>query len=112
MVASVLPSPAVCPGEASSLKKAAGPSILPSFFSPFFLSSFLPLSSFLSLFLSFVFFFRPHQRHMEVPRLRVESELQLLVYTTATAVWNPSHICELHHSSRQHWLLNPGTQRK
>ena len=31
---------------------------------------------------------------MEVPRLGVESELQLL----ATATWDLSHICDLHHS--------------
>ena len=30
-------------------------------------------------------FIYPLRLHMEVPRLRVESELQLLVYTTATA---------------------------
>ena len=29
---------------------------------------------------------------MEVPRLGIESELQLLAYTTATATWDPSHI--------------------
>ena len=27
--------------------------------------------------------------------------------TAATAMWGPSHICNLHHSSRQHWILNP-----
>ena len=32
---------------------------------------------------------------MEVPRLVVESELQLLVYTTATAMWDPSRVCNL-----------------
>ena len=37
---------------------------------------------FIYLFLSFVFL-GPHLRHMEVPRLGVESELQLLAYTTA-----------------------------
>ena len=39
-------------------------------------------------FLSFFFFF--HLRHMEVPRLGVESELQLLVYDTVTAMQDPS----------------------
>ena len=38
---------------------------------------------------------------MEVPRLGVISELQLLVYTTAIATWDPSHIFDLHHSSRR-----------
>ena len=42
---------------------------------------------------------------MEVPRLGVQSELQLLIYTTATS--GPSRICDLHHSSRQRWILNP-----
>ena len=38
---------------------------------------------------------------MEVPRLRVKSELQLPAYTTATATQDPSLVCDLHHSSRQ-----------
>jgi len=36
---------------------------------------------------------------MEVPRLGVEWELKLLVYATAVATPDLSHICELHHSS-------------
>ena len=28
-------------------------------------------------------------------------------YTTATAMQDPVHVCNLHHSSRQHWILNP-----
>ena len=55
----------------------------------------------------FFFFFvisGPHPRHMEVPR---QSELQLLAYATATATPDPSHICNLHHSSRQCQILNP-----
>ena len=44
---------------------------------------------------------------MEVPRLGVELELQLLVYTTATATWDLSHVCDLHHSLWQHQILNP-----
>ena len=35
---------------------------------------------------------------MEVPRLRIESELQLPTYTTATAMPDASHVCNLHHS--------------
>ena len=35
---------------------------------------------------------------MDVPRLGVESELQLPAYTTASAAPDPSHICGLHHS--------------
>ena len=41
----------------------------------------------------------PHLLHMEVPRLGVESELQLPAYTTATAMQDPSSICNLHHTS-------------
>ena len=35
-------------------------------------------------FFSFFFFLGLHQQHMEVPRLGVESELQLSAYATAT----------------------------
>ena len=49
----------------------------------------------------------PHQWHMEVPRLRVQSELQLPAYTTAMAIPDLSRICDLHHSSWQRWILNP-----
>uniref|UniRef100_A0A8D0NAC8 RING-type domain-containing protein n=1 Tax=Sus scrofa TaxID=9823 RepID=A0A8D0NAC8_PIG len=38
-------------------------------------------------------------------RLGGESELQLLAYTTATTTWDPSHICNLHHSSGHHQFL-------
>ena len=47
-----------------------------------------------------------HLQHMEVPRLRAELELQLLAYATATATRDPSCVCNLHHSSRQRWILN------
>ena len=46
------------------------------------------------------------QLHMEVPRLRVKSELQLPAYTTAIAMPDASRVCDLHHSSRQNWILN------
>ena len=55
----------------------------------------------------FIAFLGPHVQHMEVPRLEVEWELQLLAYTTATAMPDPSHVCNLHHSSWQRWILNP-----
>ena len=42
-----------------------------------------------------------HPQHMEVPRLGIESELQPLAYTIATATRDPSHVCDLHHSSQQ-----------
>ena len=44
---------------------------------------------------------------MEVPRLGVESELQLPAYITGTAMWDLSGVCDLHHSSQQRWILNP-----
>ena len=47
------------------------------------------------------------QWYMEVSQLGVESDLQLPAYTTATAMWDPSHVCNLHHSSWQRQILNP-----
>ena len=44
---------------------------------------------------------------MEVPRPGVESEIQLLAYTTAKETQDLSHVWDLHHSSQQHWILNP-----
>ena len=46
-------------------------------------------------------------RHMEVLRLGVQPELQLLTYTTATATPDSRGVCNLHHSSQQYWILNP-----
>ena len=46
----------------------------------------------------FFHFLGPYPWHMEVPRLGVELELELLVYTTATAMQDPSCVCDLHHS--------------
>ena len=57
-------------------------------------------------FWSFVFL-GLHPRHMEVPRLEVESELLVQAYATATATPDPSRVCDLHHSSQQHHILNP-----
>ena len=48
-----------------------------------------------------------YPQHMEVPRLGLESELQLLAYATATVTRDPSHICHLHWSSWQCGILNP-----
>ena len=48
-----------------------------------------------------------HLRHMEVPRLGVELELQMPAYTTATAMQDLSSVCDLHPSSWQHPILNP-----
>ena len=60
--------------------------------------------------LQFFFFFSflgPHLRHMEVPGLGVESELQLPAYATATAMPDPGCVCNLHHSFQQRQILNP-----
>ena len=56
----------------------------------------------------FFFFFPPsgpHPRHMGVPRLGIQLELQLLVYATATP--DPSRVCNLRHTSWQCWIVNP-----
>ena len=42
---------------------------------------------------------------MEVSGLGVKLELQLSA--TATAMQGPSHICDLHCSLQQHWIINP-----
>ena len=44
---------------------------------------------------------------MKAPRLGVKLELQLPTYTTAIAMPDLSRVCDLHHSSRQCWILNP-----
>ena len=57
-----------------------------------------------SCFLSFLFcFLGLYLQHMEVPRLGAWSELQLPVYTTARATRDPSHRCNLYHTSFNHW---------
>ena len=52
------------------------------------------------------FFLGPNLWPMRVPRLGVESELQLPAYPTATATW-ASRVWDLHHSSRQRGIPNP-----
>ena len=61
---------------------------------------------FIYLFIVFSGLLGPHPRHMEVPGLGVQSELLLPAYTTATATPDPSHVCDLHHSSWQCRILN------
>ena len=58
-------------------------------------------------FLLFFGFIGPHPQHMEVPRLGVKSKLQLPAIATAIAMPDLSHVCSLHHSSRQWRILNP-----
>ena len=78
--------------------------------SPFYLPCYLNVAAHVfSLFLSFFFFFcflGPHPWYMEVLVLGVKSELQPPAYATATAMQDLSHICDLHHSSWQCWILN------
>ena len=58
------------------------------------------------VFFFFFFFLGLHSWHMEVPRLEVQSELQLAASPTAAATPDPSCDCDLQHSSGQRWLLN------
>ena len=53
-----------------------------------------------------------HPWHMEVPRLGIRSELQLPAYTRAMATPNPNHVCNLHHSSQHHRILNPPSKAR
>ena len=71
------------------------------------------------IFFSFFFFFfflGPKVRHMEAPRLGAELELELPVYTKATAKQDGSCVFDLHHSiwcrSLTYWTrlgIEPGT---
>jgi len=45
--------------------------------------------------------------HTEVPRLGVESELQLPAYITAIAMQDLSPVCDVRYSTQQHQILNP-----
>ena len=55
----------------------------------------------------FIYFLGLPLWHRQVPRLKVELELQLLAYTTAIASWDPRLFGNLHHSSWLRWILNP-----
>ena len=66
------------------------------------------LFCFVFVFVFFVFcFLGLHPWPVEVPRLGVEWELQLPAYATATTMQDPSHVCDLHPSSRQHQIPDP-----
>ena len=68
---------------------------------------------FVSILYSFFFFFfflvllGPNLWHLEVPRLGTDSELQLPAYTTATATWDLSQVCNLHHNSLPCQIFDP-----
>ena len=75
------------------------------FFPQIFLFVFM-----LFYFIIIIFFFLgPHLPHMNVPRLGVKLELQLLAYAAATVTATPdlSFACDLHHILWQHWILSP-----
>ena len=55
----------------------------------------------------FLIYLGPYPRHMKLPRLGVESELERPAYTTSIATQDPRHICDLHHSSQQCRIPNP-----
>ena len=59
------------------------------------------------LFIYLFLLFRAKPMAYQVPRPRVESELQLPATVTATAMWDPSCVCDLHHSSQQCQIPNP-----
>ena len=44
---------------------------------------------------------------LEIPRLGDRIRATLLAYATAMATWDPSLICDPHHSSRPHRIPNP-----
>ena len=68
---------------------------------PILLISFAPLLFF------FFFFLGLHLLHMEVPRLKIKSELQLPAYITATATLDLSCIRDLCCKLQQPQILNP-----
>ena len=76
-----------------------------TFIPPWFLSLYLTFSFSHDCFFLFCFLW-PHLWHMEVPRLGVESDLQLQANATATAI-DLSRIYDLHHNSWQCYLFNP-----
>ena len=55
--------------------------------------------------ITIIIFLGLHLWHMEIPRLKVESELQLQAYASATAMPDPSLIWNLRCSSWQRWIL-------
>ena len=62
---------------------------------------------FFFIFYFYFCFLGPHLWHMDVPRLGVESDLQLPAYATSTRMWDPSCACSPQSSSWQRRILNP-----
>ena len=65
-------------------------------------SRYIKLPIFIYLFVCL--FLGPHLWHMEIPRLGIQSELQLPAY--ATAMPGQSRVCDLRYSSQQCQILN------
>ena len=69
-----------------------------------------PSTQILVSFCFVLFLFLSFQGHTQgiwsFPRLGVELELHLLAYVTATATQDLSPLCNLHHRSQQHQILN------
>ena len=82
-----------------------------SFISPTQITSLNSIYLFIYLFIYFGFL-GPHLKHREVSRLRVETEQQLPAYLTATAMPDPSCICNLLYSSWQCQIPNPLSEAK
>ena len=72
-------------GDKGKAEEVSGPPLLASLSGSLFTWGFFYLVFWILLFC----FLGPRLRHMEVSRLGVESELQLLAYTTATAMPGP-----------------------
>ena len=49
---------------------------------------------------------------MEVPRLGIESKLQLSAYTTAIAMQDLSCVCDLYRSHSNSQILNPPSEAR
>ena len=60
----------------------------------------------------FFFLFRDVPAAYESFQPRGQNGAAAKAYTTATATWAPSHICNLHHSMWQHGILNPISEAK
>ena len=59
-----------------------------------------------SEFLFFFSFLGPHLEGYGSSQARGRIGATAVAYARATATWDPSCVCDLHHSSEQHWILN------
>ena len=66
-----------------------------------------PLGQWWRKFFGFLFVFKGCTHGIWSSRVMGQLELQLLTYTTATAMLDLSHLCELHRRLWQHQILNP-----